>query len=73
MLDCYKQITTGKKWIESLMREDMFKFTSKNETQLTSYIYPTKGSRMSYSDMSKELNKNHVLSTQNTTFSARKF
>jgi superfamily II DNA or RNA helicase len=60
MLDCYRQIKTGKKWIESIMREDMFKLSSDSDTQLISHLYPSKGSRMSYSDMSKELTKNHI-------------
>ena len=63
MLDFYRQIKSGKQWIESVMREDLFKFSSKSETQLATYLYPKKGSRMSYSDMSKSLNKNNI-STQ---------
>jgi superfamily II DNA or RNA helicase len=63
MLNFYKQIKNGKKWIEGILREEKYKFTSKDETQLASYIYPIKGSRMSFSDMSKKLSTNNI-STQ---------
>jgi superfamily II DNA or RNA helicase len=63
MLNFYKQIRSGSKWIKSLLDQDRFKFSSCGETQLTSCIYPKKGSRMTYSDMSKCVSKNNI-STQ---------
>jgi superfamily II DNA or RNA helicase len=60
MLGFYKQLRQGTKWIQSLIREEMFKFTSSGESQLTSVIYPKKGSRMTYSDMSKYISPNHI-------------
>ncbi|ATZ80667.1 putative helicase [Bodo saltans virus] len=60
MLNFYRQLKNGKKWIEGILREEKYKFNSKEDTQLASYIYPTKGSRMSYSDMTKKLSMNNI-------------
>jgi superfamily II DNA or RNA helicase len=60
MLGFYKQIKQGTKWIQSLVREEQFKFSGNANTQLTDAIYPKKGSRMTYSDMSKYINNNHI-------------
>lgn len=62
MLGFYKQVKSGTKWLQSLLREDQFKFSSSGETQLTACIYPKKGSRMTYSDMSKCVSQNHISS-----------
>lgn len=60
MLNFYKQIKYGTKWIKSLLREETFRLSKKDESRLVEYIYPNKGSRMSYSDMSKYISKNHI-------------
>jgi superfamily II DNA or RNA helicase len=60
MLGFYKQMKQGTKWIQSLIREEMFKLSNNNNSQLTTAIYPKKGSRMTYSDMSKFVSPNHI-------------
>jgi len=63
MLGFYKRIADGSKWIKNLLREEKFRFKHDGETMLTKKLYPTKGSRMSYSDMDQYVKQNHV-STQ---------
>lgn len=63
MLGLYKNLKTGTRWVQSLVREESFKFNGEGETQLTKCIYPKKGSRMTYSDMTKTIGNNHI-STQ---------
>lgn len=59
MLGFYRQMTNGKKWIDGIIREDKLKLSQGPDTQLISYICE-KGARMSYSDMTKESNKNFI-------------
>jgi superfamily II DNA or RNA helicase len=59
MLGLYKTIKQGTKWIQSIIREDMFKMGG-DSSQLVNAIYPKKGSRMTYSDMAQYISKNHV-------------
>lgn len=60
MLGCYKHLKTGSKWLQSLIREDKFRFSNDGDTQLTLELYPSKGSRMTYSDMAEHVSKNHI-------------
>lgn len=60
MLDFYKNPRSGKKWIESMTRKDIFRLTSDGESELEKYIYANKGSRMSYGEMTQTLSKNNV-------------
>lgn len=60
MLGFYKNINNGKKWIQGLIREEMFKFKKESESQLTKLLYPKKGSRMSYSDLKKSVFLNRI-------------
>lgn len=60
MLGFYKKLKQGTKWIQNLVREEMFKLNTTGETQLTKCLYPKKGSRMTYSDMAKYINQNHI-------------
>lgn len=60
MMGFYKNMKYGGKWIQNLVREETFKLNSSNETQLMNYLYPKYGSKMTYNDMSKYINPNHI-------------
>jgi superfamily II DNA or RNA helicase len=61
ILDFYKNITTGHKWIKTITKEELFKLSSKEDSQLVKYIYPNKGSKMPYAEMCKNMDKNNIV------------
>jgi superfamily II DNA or RNA helicase len=60
MLGFYNNTKSGKKWIESTTRKDIFRLETDGESELEKFIYANKGSRMSLSDMAKSANKNNI-------------
>jgi superfamily II DNA or RNA helicase len=60
MLGFYTQLSQGIPWINGLLREDIKKIDSKNDSSISEKIFPEKGSRMSYEDVGNKMTQNII-------------
>lgn len=60
MLDFYNSMKKGKTWINWIIRQEKHQFGNNNI--LYNYLYPSKGSRMEFSDMENDLTPSHNIS-----------